>query len=548
MANSITDNRTNVNTFDSTTGVTDLAGTAASAVDTEIFYQGSASAGFYCTTTRDGRLHNFGSAQNMSNNTFYLLVNCGIVGLLATKANGGLTVRFCGATVTNWFEVRIAGSDNWPQAFSGGWVQLVVDIEVARAAAVSNGWTNGTPPATSAIQYVGISAITAATMPRMADNTWLDQIARLPSGTAGILIQGRNGGSTDWNWADVVSAANSGKWGTCRTGPGGSVVLNTPVQFFVNDATTHAFTDTNRTLLWSDQEFIPDGFYGLRQLGAASGTSNLRAGIKTGTGDAATGAQGWSIQAASNGKRWFLDVNDTNIDTSYWYGCTIQHAGAIDMDGATVEMISTALIDCSSCRLDNSLFLRNNIVNANTADGVAFATTDDLSDIRFSTFNFSDGHAVQLTTPIVATQSSKGNIFTGYGAIGSNDAAVYNNAGGAVTINVTDGGSTPTYRNGASASTTVNNNKSVTFTGMKDNTEVRVYNASTGAEVAGIENAVDGTADNRSFTWSAAGGLSVNYVIHNVTYETIRVNSFSVPASDSSIPIQQRIDRNFANP
>ena len=126
---------------------------------------------------------------------------------------------------------------------------------------------------------------------------------------------------------------------------------------------------------------------------------------------------------------------------------------------------------------------------------------------------------------------------------------VYNNSGGLVTLNITDSGTTPTVRNAASSTTVVNNNTSVTFTGMKDNTEVRVYNASTGAEVAGIENATAGTVDNRSFNFSAASGLSVNYVLHNWSasapdYESIRVNGYVIPGTATSIAVQQRIDRN----
>ena len=70
---------------------------------------------------------------------------------------GGVTMRFCGATITDWFEIFIAGSDT----YGGGWVMSVVDVDIARALAVAgspatDGAQNGTPPATTAIQYVGI--------------------------------------------------------------------------------------------------------------------------------------------------------------------------------------------------------------------------------------------------------------------------------------------------------------------------------------------------------------------------------------------------------
>lgn len=78
------------------------------------------------------------------------------------------------------------------------------------------------------------------------------------------------------------------------------------------------------------------------------------------------------------------------------------------------------------------------------------------------------------------------------------------------SINVSGGGSTPTYRNGTStsATTTVNNNISITLTGMIDNTEVRVYAEDTITELAGIENVVDGSLNDRCFTFALGGWCS----------------------------------------
>ena len=72
--------------------------------------------------------------------------------------------------------------------------------------------------------------------------------------------------------------------------------------------------------------------------------------------------------------------------------------------------------------------------------------------------------------------------------------------------------------------------------------------ANTTTELAGTEDATDGTADNRSFTFSLTAGVIVDIRIHNVTYETQFIADFEVPASPASIPIQQRFDRNYRNP
>jgi len=158
----------------------------------------------------------------------------------------------------------------------------------------------------------------------------------------------------------------------------------------------------------------------------------------------------------------------------------------------------------------------------------------------------STGHAMRITA--AGTYSFIGNTFSGFGAGDTTSAAIYNDSGGLVTLNISGGGSTPTIRNGAAASTVVNNNVNVTFTGLRDSTEVRVYTTSTTTELAGIEDATDGTADARTFTFALAAGVIVDVRIHNKTYEALSLLAFTIPASDSSIPISQRFDRNFSNP
>ena len=434
----------------------DLAGSAGGTADTEIFIEGSRSYGFYTTTTRDGLLYDAGSAQDWSNQTFYLWVNCGVAGLLDIKANGGMAVRFAGATVSDWFEVNVAGTDDYPNAVAGGWVMLVVDLEKAKSASDR---VNGTPPATTAIRYVGVTTITGGTMPRMADNTWLDAMWRLPASTPGILVEGQASGPVDWTWSDIVAASDSGAWGTAKIGAGGATIINTPIRFGANDAVTHGFSDTNAVILWEDWD-VATAFYGLEVIGG-SGTQSFEAGVKSGTGNDATGSQGWTIAASPLGERWFFDCDDANIDACNVYGSSFLHGGDFQLDDANTSFISNVFVDCTSATVSNAEILRCAIINANTADGVAFMTTDDMSGIVNCTFQFSDGHALELTTPRVATQSSTGNAFTGYGANDTNDAAIYNNTAGAVTINVADG-LTPTVRNGTSASTVVN--ATVTFT------------------------------------------------------------------------------------
>ena len=553
MANQITDNRTLVDSFDTVTNADDLTGAAAGTQDTEIFIQGSASVGQYITSSIDGILYDAGTAQNWSGNVFYLWINCGIVGLLATKAAGGMRIRFCGNTVTDWFEVYVAGSDDWPAAAQGGWTQFVVDIDEARSQAVTNGWTNGTVPLTSAIRYVGYAAVTGGTMPRMVDNTWLDEVRRLPANTPGIVVEGRNGGTTPWDSADIYAQLGDAV-GTFVPSAGGAWKINTPIQIGINDTTVHEFSDSNAIWLWDDAEYLPDDVYKISALGNAGGTTNVTFGNSSGTGDDASGSQGLTVSAAApNGARWDMDFNDPNLDAINLYGCSFQHGGTFDLDSSAVSCISDLYIDCVQANVQDSQQLKCSVINAATADGAAFMVTDNFGDIVRCSFEFSDGHAIEITSVAVSPQNNKGNSFTGYtNTADSTDAAIYLSAAGNpnLTIDSSDGSNlqTASWRTLGTGTVTINNNIAVTFTGLEDNTEVRVYRTSDDVELAGIENATDGVAGNRSFTASIAASVDTYYMIHNIDYVTIRVEDFLWPSSDTTLPVQQQFDRVYENP
>lgn len=555
MADQITDLRTLVDSAEATTNwVPYVTGGGASvAQDTDIFIQGSASIAEQISSNRRGIAYDAGSAQDWSDNVFYIWVNCGIVGLLDTKANGGLTVRFAGPSVTDFFEFYVGGNDSWPTSVAGGWTMFVVDIE----GTPSN--TGGTTPATTAIQHVGITAVTSGAMTKTVDNTWVDEIRRLPDGNFGIRVEGQNGGSTPWTWADLPAELGVAN-GTAKAGPGDSVILNTPVDFFVDDGTDHVFEDeSNPLVLWEDQEFAPTDLYGIRVLGAATGTADWTQGVKTGTGDDATGNLGGVIRAAAAGVRWFLDLNGANIDTAEMYGVTLQHAGVIDADSSAVDFASVNYVDCTTANVANSNQVRPNVVDANTADDVAFMFTDDIGDIVFGTFNFSDGQAIEITSGGPATQTSKGNLFNDYlgtagsnlvaGPSGSTDAAIKNNAGAARTVNITDGGDTPSVRNASgSPSTTVASSVSYELTGLDEDADVTIVDITVPAtpvelfnEVAGVDGVVTYTFD------GALTGTAIGVYIRNTS---IVNNEFddTLPGANVSFPASQRADTVYNNP
>jgi hypothetical protein len=204
--------------------------------------------------------------------------------------------------------------------------------------------------------------------------------------------------------------------------------------------------------------------------------------------------------------------------------CTIRQTETITHAGATITACS--------------------FVSHPTAAGAAMISTADPSLITDCSFNNTGGTGHAITLTATGTFTFDGNTFTGYGADGTTSAAIYNNSGGAVTLNITGGGSTPTVRNGSGASTTINSNVSVTLTGLKNPSEVRVFNAGTQTERSGTgaENVTSG-----SHTFSVPSGTSIDIVILSLAYQNLRLLSFST-TSDTSVPIQQQLDRQYVNP
>lgn len=182
---------------------------------------------------------------------------------------------------------------------------------------------------------------------------------------------------------------------------------------------------------------------------------------------------------------------------------------------------------------------------------------DEYTDCTFS-IGATSHHAIEFGTGVDDDLTLEGVEFTGFSSTDNVDNSTlrFNATGGSLTltlINCTVDGAAATTSNvgvddAAGITVTLSTDIVGTFTGMRDNSEVRVYAAGTSTELAGIENATAGSPDDRSFAATIAGGTSVDYTIVNVEYEIVRVESISWPTAAQDIPIQQRFDRNYDNP
>ena len=343
------------------------------------------------------------------------------------------------------------------------------------------------------------------------------------------------------------------------------------------------------------------------------------------------GRNGWTV-VGNTTYTVTLDFDDGNVNTCEFYGCSFEGiTGAISMGTATAHKFFTcSWTNCAQVDPVGGVQIRNNnfigtepVTGANTA-ALLWNASADVQKCQFIAND--DPHVTNIAHgiefPAAGTFGLVDMVFAGNEVgiwFSATTGNLVLNASGATNLGASD------YTDDSTGTVTINNNKSITFTGMKDNSEVRVYEnisveasdisftasstitsagsefgaftagdlirvrgsssndgqyeistatastitvvgsgittESAGAtikikksdqtEIDGIEDATTGTTDNRSFTWSAAAATVVDYVIHNwqpgvPVYQSIRVDDYTVPSSDTSIPIQQTIDRNAA--
>lgn len=235
---------------------------------------------------------------------------------------------------------------------------------------------------------------------------------------------------------------------------------------------------------------------------------------------------------------WRLNASSSASSSYDFDGASVINAGVVVLRDVTT-FNNMSFIDCpditqNSANTTNTVF-DNSLIKSNNPARISNCTF--LSD--------GVGHGIEITA--TGTFSFSGNKFTGFGANDTTDAAIYNNSGGAVTLNISGGGDVPTVRNGAGASTTVNAAADVVITGLIAGSEVRAYlgsssNPGVATELAGTESS--GT----TFTFSQSQGGQVGYIqIFNVNYLPLLIN-ITYSASAQEIPVQQISDRQYENP
>lgn len=532
----VTANNTRVNDADANTDWGNYNSTGGSpAAEPQLKYQGTNAVNKKITTTgsRGGIDYDPGANaidMTASGNKLWLCkVKVADAGDL--NATYGVEVGL-GSQNNAFYSYNIAGSSaNSPQFTDGyssqgglaeGYLIVAIDPEIAV-------WREGTTgsPTLTAVDYYNVAA-QFVTGGAKSENLAMDAIdvgrGLTYTGTAGVFRDA----------IDFDQGTDNNRFGyACAVGNA----------FFLRGV--HTLGGSSSLAFDSDEVvFFPDGYHSADSFGIlcdltnASTDINFR-GLVAGLG---------SNQAAED-TRPFLTASGT--------GGTCLIEGTFQ-DFRRIELSS--VVTCSGAVGTETLVqggatFENATINTLSIFNTATIVDPDMTKITSTDFvQASGGHAIEITT--TGTYSYQDIGFQGYGGTGGDnltpssgpeDAAIYNNSGGLVTINVA-GGDSPSVRNAASSTTEVNQSVTLTFTGLEDKTEIRIYEAGTTTELDGQESVTTG-----SFVYSFEGadaGNQIDVRIFNIRFQPVNFllsqnSAITLQSTNQSIPVQQIFDRNY---
>jgi len=502
-------------------------GGAGLAADIDFAIEGSYSITKQVSGARKGMAFDNGTGITIpAGDHIYTWIYCTTPGLLDSLAVGGLCVTIGdGTSARN--EFHIAGATEY--AF-GGW--LCVPIKYVTTASGSHPYRTLVGSPTGDPQYFGVIVETTTTV--RAVNTGLDAMRY---GTGAYITAGDSGDPATFGGFEALDAAD--RWGILQAVPGGYSLQG---RFVVGQnnaqAATLAYFDDSNTLITLVDTFHSETDFTQIIIDHASTTFIM------------TNVTILALGTNNPGQLNFLDSSTTGTLTTCTFdtmGITTLEAGvtALGCVWRGCDQITANSADLDSCTIsgyegtpDTSALIWATAVDPNgKLDGCTFEMGTALT------------HAIEFGLLSPLTMTLVDVVFSGYHAGDEETSSAIHilRTSGTVTINVS-GGTEPSYKS-EGATVNIVAATTVTFDKMKDNSEVRIYDSGTGVEIAGIEDATDGSTDNRNFAWADSPANTVDYIIHNFQsgvnmYKSIRVNGYVVPNDAVTIDIQQILDRN----
>jgi len=306
-----------------------------------------------------------------------------------------------------------------------------------------------------------------------------------------------------------------------------------------------------------------------KQLGNSSGTLSAQVILKDSSLSKFTSCNFVNIG------NWTLTSTNTN---NFFTSCNFRSL-KVTSSSATPGIVdaSNGNFSFTRCLFTDSEISSNTM---SAGDALLAAPLNKIQECTFETLSstIGTGHAVNagtVTTSQTYTWNSTAAVGTGNNEFAATDGSTghevirinYTDTGAPLTIEYTGGATVPSvYNTGAGTVNVVAQQVNFELTSIKDATEIRIINASTNAEIAGVEDVTGGsgtTINNGSGTITVSGSTdlnTVNYaytyssdvaikiaVINREEYEILYIQSTLTNANQST-QVFQREDRNFSDP
>lgn len=469
MTVAISDTRTTPDEADATTGWTGSATPSVFTSDPDPVELTGSLGMAVSTATQD--LYFAITAANLTDTLVYVWVLAN--GTMDTLVNGGIALQLYDGTDGIGF--HLAGSD--VAAFRHaegpvGWQCLLLDTSLLPVNATAYNGVIGDLTITT-ITGIGSGFKTLSKALGGAANCFTDVIRY---GNDGLIITtGTVGAPGTFNELAIEDRdPTSGKaYGITRELGAGLFGLQGPLTFGDNVGTVATyFADTSTTVSFEDRSIGTAKYY-IDIVGNATGSTTFKLGEKTG----ATGGSNGCTLSCPAGVGASFTASDADLQFLLLYGSTF--AGfengmtfSTDVTNAPNHEIFASVFTNNGQISPGGINFKNNLIATSTdATGSLLlpASTTRMEDLQF--VSDGTGHAIYITA--TGTHTFSNYTYSGFGVGETTDAVVYNNSGGLVTINVV-GGDSPTTRNGAGASTVVNNAVTVKVQGVTEGAAVKV--------------------------------------------------------------------------
>ena len=490
---SLTDNRTQLNDCedDAQTFTTSGAQLGTSNLSGQ-FIEGSGSVQAQHSNTYDdtytsgdsaGATFNLGAAG--ADTTVYLGVKDNL--MTTISAAGGMIVLGDG---TDRIGYTIGGSDAVGLPYANQYIFFKLDTSDAAAtpgtADVDHHVFAGTEANLnfSAITIVGFGSLHNAKAQGNVPNVFIDNIRYIANDSYAATIAGGTTGTPE-TMTDLVGDDVTVGAGMFANPIGSAYYIFAPTEWGDAGTATTAFAGTDEQWFYvgdnGGSRAVGATHFPMRLIGNATGTNIFRQTRVTNVNTGSRSAFDWSD----------ANFDEITLNSTVWVDFGVITAPGVDVD----KNLDVAVFNNCDQFIMNGMNCTDLTFNgAFNADGAVLLDTAGDSDNASNVIFNSDGtgHAVIITA--TGTYDFNEWFFdTGFTGTGT-DAGVYNNSGGAVTINVL-GGDVPTVRNGAGASTTVALAVTLVCNGVAEGTAVRWLSNETVGTITAGDTIMEGIAD-----------------------------------------------------